>query len=148
MSNSFLDHKIESNLGLAQVYKTKIRQFVLSALSESKYPLSSLELYNLVLAQNLECDRSTIYRQLDKLVKENLILELDLMDGKKRYEIKKQNHHHHLICNNCKKAICITLPENSLEQLIILPIMENGFTITSHILEFFGVCRDCKQIRD
>ena len=148
MINAILDHKINLEVDSTQAYKTKIRQLILTVLSESNYPLSSLELHNLVLSQKLICDRSTIYRQLEKLSKEGLIFELDLMDGKKRYEIKKQSHHHHLVCNLCKKAICITLPENRLDQLIILPIMENGFTVTSHILEFFGICKECNKTKE
>lgn len=143
MTKTNSTHKDSTKQSVSQNYKTRLRDFILKALGRSKAPLSSLELYTLLSNQKLECDRSTVYRQLDKLTKEGLISPLDLMDGKKRYELTKESHHHHLVCNICKKAICITIPENRLEQLIITPITENGFTVSSHVLEFFGTCKEC-----
>jgi Fur family ferric uptake transcriptional regulator len=147
MKNKDLADINNLSLHTSQSYKTKLRQVILDILQKVSSPISSLELYTQIQSHQLVCDRSTVYRQLDRLSREGLILQLDLLDGKKRYELKKQSHHHHLVCNFCKKAVCITIPEKRLEQLIITPIMENGFTVTSHVLEFFGVCKNCNKSR-
>lgn len=90
----------------------------------------------------LRVNKTTIYRQLDFLVEQGLIQELDFGEGKKRYELKKE-HHHHLICTGCHKVQCIEIKENFKGQEDEIDKKEN-FKITSHMLEFFGICNNCQ----
>lgn len=92
------------------------------------------------LIEKLKVNKTTIYRQIDKLLLRNLIVDVEFGDGKKRYELKSLGHHHHLICKKCGKLEDVTIDEESILKQIKV---KSGFKIESHSLEFFGFCNNC-----
>lgn len=92
------------------------------------------------LVGQLKVNKTTVYRQLDKLVQNGVVQEINFGDGKKRYELAGR-HHHHLICDSCGKIIDIDncFPENFEKTVKI----KNGFEIKRHSVEFFGLCSQC-----
>ena len=87
-------------------------------------------------------NKTTVYRQLDSLIRKGQIQELDFGEGKKRYELLK-DHHHHLICTGCNKVQCVEIEENFKEQEAEIG-RKTDFRITGHMLEFFGLCSSCQ----
>lgn len=86
---------------------------------------------------------TTVYRALESLVALGLVQSVDLGDGEKRFElVAPGEHHHHLVCERCRESIhldqCLVA---SLESAIK---SKYGFHVTGHILEMFGVCKQCK----
>lgn len=63
-------------------------------------------------------------------------------EGKKRYELKDTNdHHHHFFCENCGDIEDIEMKEENL----LKEIKNNKrFLIRKHNLEFFGLCPKCQ----
>ena len=108
---------------------------VLTVLEKQKYPVDASS-----LVKKLDVNKTTVYRQLEKYIAEGKILEVELGDGKKRYEIKSLDHHHHLICNNCGKLEDIEFDESQIMQQIV---SKTEFKIEKHNLEFFGLCSKC-----
>ena len=108
---------------------------VFDLISKSNLPVDAS-----YLIDKLKVNKTTVYRQIDKLISEGKIVEIDFGDGKKRYELTSLNHHHHLICKNCGKIKDVELDEN-----IILNELSKrkDFKIESHNLEFFGHCLKC-----
>ena len=51
-------------------------------------------------------DKTTVYRNLDKLTQLGDIIEDFDKSGEKRYSLH-DHHHHHFLCNNCSKKINI-----------------------------------------
>lgn len=93
------------------------------------------------LVEKLKVNKTTVYRQIEKLVNNGVILEVEFGDGKKRYELRSLDHHHHLICNKCGKLEDIELDE----QIVLNEVAKKSdFKVESHSLEFFGLCVDCK----
>lgn len=92
------------------------------------------------LIEKLKVNKTTVYRQIDKLLLENKILEVELGDGKKRYELKDLKHHHHLVCKKCG-----TIDDIEIDEKMILGSLskKTSFKIESHSLEFFGTCVNC-----
>lgn len=90
----------------------------------------------------LKVNKTTVYRNLNSLLVENKITELDFGEGKKRYELR-QNHHHHLVCNQCKKIECFEITKDLRQQETEIA-KNTEFKITSHVLEFFGTCKGCQ----
>ena len=90
----------------------------------------------------LKVNKTTVYRNLNTLLVENKITELDFGEGKKRYELNKK-HHHHLVCNQCKKIECFEITQDLRQQEAEIT-KNTEFKITSHVLEFFGVCKGCQ----
>lgn len=93
-----------------------------------------------LLIKKIGVNKTTVYRQIEKLLQNNIILEVEFGDGKKRYELKSLGHHHHIVCKKCGDLEDIELNE---ELLLKAVSNKTSFKIESHNLEFFGVCRKC-----
>ena len=122
---------------------TKQRRAVLNAFIECENHVSAEELYNLVSAIEPKVGLATVYRTLALLIQSGLASELDFGDGQKRYEHKyMHSHHDHMICTECGKIIEFNHPliEKYQEEVA----SRNGFTITSHKLDMFGLCNECR----
>lgn len=81
----------------------------------------------------------TVYRTLDLLSELGLVRRLDLGD-RPRYELA-EDHHHHLICEDCGN---VTEFEQCPLDLRLLPELGDGFEVRSHSLEVFGRCSSCR----
>jgi Fur family ferric uptake transcriptional regulator len=81
----------------------------------------------------------TVYRALDLLSGLGLVRRLDLGDGP-RYELA-ENHHHHLICEECGE---ITEFERCPMDLQSLPDVGGDFEVHAHSLEVYGTCSQCR----
>ncbi len=129
--------KVRSNL-------TKGCRIVLDALEQSHELSSAQDIYGrLRFIDESSPGLTTIYRSLEMLVSLGLVQAVDLGDGEKRYEVVTPGeHHHHLVCGNCKKS-------THLDQCLVEDIesaihKKYGFVIQSHVLELFGICAECK----
>lgn len=81
----------------------------------------------------------TVYRTLDLLSELGLVRRLDLGDGP-RYEMA-EDHHHHLICEDCGS---VSEFEPCPLDLGGLPHVGSGFEVKAHSLEVYGRCAACK----
>jgi len=121
---------------------TKLRKGLLTLLSPKHAVLSAPEIMKTLAKKNISVNKTTIYRELDFLLSHNIVREVDLLDGLKRYELKDSGHHHHIVCRACKKIECVEMHDDlcALEKKIS---SKYKFKIESHVLEFFGLCGQC-----
>ncbi len=94
----------------------------------------------LTIAKKLtRVDKVSIYRTIESLKKIGLINPVVNIDGQQFYE-KNDNsdHHHHIICTNCKKTKCV---ECKHEKLPKIP----GFANVRHSFILTGLCTSCKK---
>lgn len=134
---------LESYIAEHKLKITKQRRVVLNVFLECKDHVSVEELYSIVSEQEPKIGLATIYRTLALLTKSGLALEMDFGDGQKRYESSFMSaHHDHMVCTECGKIIEFNHPliEKYQEEIA----MQNGFKITSHKLDLFGHCSNCK----
>ncbi|PIR96932.1 MAG: hypothetical protein COT91_04100 [Candidatus Doudnabacteria bacterium CG10_big_fil_rev_8_21_14_0_10_41_10] len=122
---------------------TKKRRALIKVLVAATAPLTENELRGKLKLLKLSPNKTTVYRQMKKLLRLNIIQEVDFGDRKKRYELAT-NHHHHLVCNNCHKIQDVKF-ENELKQQEKLIERNKKFHVTTHTLEFFGLCAKCKN---
>ena len=93
--------------------------------------------------------RSSAYRHLTDLHAAGLVRKVTAHDEYTRFELAEDltEHHHHLLCVNCGKAIDVTLPARFEEQAAAaiseLATTEN-FEPHSHSLDVFGLCAACR----
>jgi Fur family transcriptional regulator, ferric uptake regulator len=118
---------------------TRPRKSILEVLMHKGGP-ATIEDIHLGLERGL-CDLATVYRCLATFEKLGLVRRCHFHDGTSLYEIDMgPDHHHHIVCTSCKKVepldFCVV---EGLERLI----RERGYTDVSHMLEFFGVCKEC-----
>jgi Fe2+ or Zn2+ uptake regulation protein len=121
---------------------TAVRRLIIDFLQQSQKPATALELQGVITKKLRPVNKTTIYRELELLPNNNIIVEINFGDNKKRYEIAGLAHHHHLICNNCQGVEDVFVDQDlvKLEKKIA---KEKNFAIHSHSLEFFGLCRHC-----
>src|SRR5215217_6027974 len=81
----------------------------------------------------------TVYRTLDLFSELGLVRRLDLGDGA-RYELA-EDHHHHLICEDCGTVAEFEQCPLDVQRL---PQIGRGFEVRAHSLEVYGRCPDCR----
>jgi Fur family ferric uptake transcriptional regulator len=119
---------------------TQQRRAILNVLQE--YPLTVEEIYNELKKSKVSLDLVSVYRTLEVFLNKKIVYSVDFGDGKKRYELVNDfNHHHHLICNQCRKIEDIKIDEKKMTNEIS---RKSQFKIDHHHLEFFGLCSHCQ----
>lgn len=113
------------------------RKNIISLFCSTPYPISAE-----ILTAKTKLNKTSVYREIDFLLKEGFIKEVDFGDRIKRYELNDLGHHHHLVCLNCKNIQDITLEENLEEEERRIEKLKK-FHVAKHNLEFFGLCNKC-----
>lgn len=121
---------------------TEQRLFILKNLFKGRSHLTAQELFEIVHQEDKNIGFATVYRFLRDLTKSNIVTEVRMGGLPARYEVTPKNHHDHLSCIRCGK-IC-EFENVEIEKLQELVAQQFGFTLTSHVLELYGICRDCK----
>lgn len=126
---------------------TKARSFLLHLFFNAESPMSAVEIGTRLKQMGVVPNKTTVYRELEFLMAEQLIQELNFNQTTKYYELKS-GHHHHVICKQCGRV-----EEVELEELeATLPVVElklkrmTQFKQIDHSLEFFGICSSCHLI--
>jgi len=123
---------------------TKQKQLILDILTKSTHPMSINDIYQNITEELPSIAKSTIYRNIDALLKQNLIDKYFLNDNELFYQIKSniQEHKHYVICDSCKRMFNLPLcPIHEIEDAMV----KEGFTITEHYIQISGTCKDCMQ---
>jgi Fur family ferric uptake transcriptional regulator len=117
--------------------KTAVKE----ALNKSLGFVSAQELYQLLALEGQKIGLTTVYRALTDLVAVGEADSLALADGETKYRNCGADHHHHLICRKCGRAVEFELPgfEAAADKLAL----SHGFKDVSHSIELFGICGDC-----
>jgi Fur family transcriptional regulator, ferric uptake regulator len=122
---------------------TKVRRALLDILTTASHPMSVPELLPALAKCDLMVNKTTVYRELDFLLENQIVLELDLLDGAKRYELlQPDHHHHHLVCTKCGMIECVEM-HHDLDEIEARIATNHKFKVSSHVLEFFGLCEKC-----
>ena len=122
---------------------TRARMSIIDVFLTSPVPLSVPELIASLGARRVSVNKTTVYREVEFLKAREMIRELQLGDGLRRYELWSGNHHHHLVCVRCNLIECLELEEciKGIEDRIS---REKKFSLIEHSLEFFGHCAGCQ----
>lgn len=141
MAEKDLYRNILSQKGLRN---TTVRAKVLKILDNAESPMTVEEIFmslrNMLSSANL----STVYRTMDTLLRSELIEKTTLLDDNKfRYEYKRMEHKHHLVCTGCNRMIPVEdCPVD--DEYAKSMCSKQGFELTGHRLEIYGLCPDCK----
>lgn len=129
------------------------REAILDALTRAKEHLSAEDIYTKVHGSYPAIGLTTVYRTLEILVDLGLVYKFDFGDGRARYELaegsQRSTHHHHLVCTNCMRVVDYT--DFIDDEIELLRQTEKGlsekygFDITSHLIQFYGLCEKCRK---
>lgn len=126
---------------------TEAKLATLAIILRAKKSISAEELKNKLQKKGVVINKSTLYRQLNNLVKKQLINVIS-KSGVRYYENNTQEHHHHVICVNCQRLAHIKAsPE--IEKIIqqeTKDLLKQEWQITNHNFEFAGLCKACQKL--
>ena len=115
---------------------TRQRQAVWDEVKSSKAHLDAEDIYEKIKNKGVYISRATVYRTIDVLVKNNLLSKMNMGDGRNRYELKDEDHHHdHMICIETGKII--EFFDNDLEMLQDKIAKKHGYKVIRHIHQLF-----------
>lgn len=84
--------------------------------------------------------RATVYRTLELLTQLGIVRPIYVGEDGPTY-IRAEGGHHHLVCARCGKIVDFDhCSADSMERELEA---RYGFRITSHLLEFYGLCAEC-----
>jgi len=128
------------------------RQAVMEVLSKSSKHLSADEIFVDVHKRYPGIGLTSVYRTLELLAQMGVVVKMDFGDGRARFELTAghggKEHHHHLVCTSCGGVVDYT--DFIAEEVELLKRTEKGlsakfdFAITSHLIQFYGLCAKCK----
>lgn len=133
-----MQSEIIENLKKSGLKITSVRKQILGMLKNSAKPLTAHEILS-----EIDANKTTIYREIDTLLKAGYLNEVDFGDRNKRYELTSLGHHHHLICVKCHQVEDVVLKETLFNEEKLIS-NANKFKVLRHNLEFFGYCHNCQ----
>jgi Fur family ferric uptake transcriptional regulator len=134
--------QVLAELKKAQLKLTSPRKAILQVLVNEHGPFTAEEVFKKISRR--VCDQATVYRTLASLEEVGILRRCEFGDGSARWEISDASggHHHHLICKKCKR---VEIVDDCEIEGIDRVAQRRGFSNISHVLEFFGLCPDCKN---
>ncbi len=136
-------HDCKDELNQARLRATPTRLAVIGLFETTTKPLDIHAIFDALKEKNVKADFATVYRIINAFTEKRLIKKISFHEGKFRYELARKPEHHHLICTSCGRIE--DFPECIIEGLETSVSKKSGFTIDSHTLEFFGICRHCRK---
>lgn len=130
----------ESELQEAKLKVTPARIAIIRLFETHSEPLDALHIIE-HLQNKIGIDRVTVFRILNIFTEKGLLKKLEFGEGKARYELKKEEHHH-LICTKCGGIEIIA--DCSIENWEKEIKSKKNFLVQRHSLEFFGLCENCQ----
>ncbi len=134
--------RVEEYLREEGHFITEPRKVVIEYLTNLNSPRTVDEIYEELDSDAI--DRSSLYRTINLFTELGIVQKVLFRDGITRVELSSEyggTHHHHLVCQNCERVI--EFEECGIDNLHRLAETKHGFRVTSHHMEFYGLCREC-----
>ncbi|MCX5873788.1 MAG: transcriptional repressor [Deltaproteobacteria bacterium] len=119
---------------------TKQRQIIVEELQNLRYHPTADQLYEIVRKRLPGISLSTVYRNLEILSAEGVIMKMDMAGTQKRFDGTVESHYH-IRCVECGRL-------DDIDMLLACNLDEIArnycdYSSVTHNLEFSGVCPDC-----
>lgn len=136
----------EGDLRQRGVRLTPQRRMILDAIAQQSGHISAEEIYDRIASVYPDMNRSTVYRNLERLCDLRLVAVTDLGGGRARYEALDSARHHHLICHRCGDM-------SDLDDQLVASLRQgiaeiHQFDAEIDHLAIWGVCSRCKDADD
>jgi len=132
--------KMKNNSSMMRL--TTQRQIILEELSKVKSHPTASDLYDMVRKRLPRIGLGTVYRNLDLMAENGMILKLEVGGTQKRFDATTKTHYH-IRCSSCGKVDDIDTPV--MDELVKTAAESSSYQILGHHVEFTGICPDCQQ---
>jgi Fur family ferric uptake transcriptional regulator len=122
---------------------TPPRLAVLEVISQEGEHLNPNEILDQAQAIRPGLGRATVYRTLEILTQLGIVRPIYVGESGPMY-IRAEGGHHHLVCSEC--GCIIDFDQCAAEEMVHELCERFDFEITSHLLEFYGVCAACRRL--
>jgi Fe2+ or Zn2+ uptake regulation protein len=120
---------------------TTPRRKIIEVLYRLGQRASAREIHSALHQKGPAISLDTVYRNLRLLAEIGVVHQISLQSGAVFELANDGHHHHHLICIDCDKVVCIPYcPESCTYQK---QAAEAGFEVLGHTFELYGRCSDC-----
>ena len=121
---------------------TPQRVAIAELLAESRGHPNVETLYERLKNDHPSLSLATVYRNVMLMKSLGEVLEIVFPDDSNRYDGNTPYPHPHVICSRCGRIMEPDL--KTLEDMTKEVIHQTDFTILSHQLLFFGICKECE----
>lgn len=126
---------------MTMVRQTRQRQAVIEVLRASRAHPDAAWIHAQVRAELPSVSLGTVYRTLDALVRDGVLMTIERAGQATRYDYKHEGEaHHHAVCRGCGAIFDVDVNAVPGPPAAALP---GGFQVTGVRLEFMGVCAGC-----
>ncbi|WP_456384764.1 Fur family transcriptional regulator [Desulfolithobacter sp.] len=130
------------NAPAGMIRLTTQRQIILEELSKvTSHPTAS-ELYDMVRKRLPRIGLGTVYRNLELMAENGMILKLEVGGTQKRFDATTEPHYH-IRCSSCGKVDDIDVPV--IRDLVDAACASSSYRILGHHVEFTGICPTCQK---
>ena len=139
---SVVQHDCKDELNDVSLRATPARVALMNLLEKSDKPLDVQAMIDFLEKKDIKTDPATVFRIINMFSEKRLVKQIQLNEGKFRYELLAKPDHHHLVCIKCNNIQDISdcnifALEKDIQK-------KKQFKVISHSLEFFGVCKLCQ----
>lgn len=143
MKNTHSEQDCREELRGYSLRATPVRVAMLNLLENSQDPVDVGMILKFLSKKKIDADPATVFRSIQTFYEKGLLKRFHFMESAARYELASRPDHHHCICEKCglieDVSDCnIDILEREIER-------KKGFLVQRHSLEFFGLCRDCRE---
>ncbi len=121
---------------------TPQRQVILEELAKVKTHPTANEVYDMVRKRLPRIGLGTVYRNLELMAENGLILKLEVGGTQKRFDATTDLHYH-IRCTHCGKVDDIEV--EVMEQINDMASAASDYQVLSHHIEFSGICSTCSH---
>ncbi len=121
---------------------TPQRQVILEELAKVKTHPTANEVYDMVRKRLPRIGLGTVYRNLELMADNGMILKLEVGGSQKRFDATTELHYH-IRCTCCGKVDDIEF--SAMPHLDQLASESCDYQVLGHHIEFSGICEGCGE---
>ena len=104
--------------------------------------VSAEDVYKMLIAADEEIGLATVYRVLTQFEQAGLVARHNFEGGHSVFELSKEDHHDHIVCQKCGKITEFSDEKIEARQSEIAKSL--GYILLDHNLNMYGLCPDCR----
>jgi Fur family ferric uptake transcriptional regulator len=123
--------------------RTHSRRVLADLIASKRRHFSAAELEQELGSTAPDIGRATLFRLLATLTQQEVLSRVTLPSREQGYVVcnDPRAHHHHAICTQCGAVVPVGTCGVDVRTKAVEK--ETSFHVTSHRLEYFGLCADC-----
>ena len=110
--------------------------------NSSDQQVSAEDVYKMLIAADEEIGLATVYRVLTQFEQAGLVARHNFEGGHSVFELSKEDHHDHIVCQKCGKITEFSDEKIETRQSEVAKSL--GYILLDHNLNMYGLCPDCQ----